>query len=120
MHGASGFAQVHTGEKMIHVVSRMTESQVRGVAAVTDDQGSLVGSITDGDLRRHLEKSLNPLETPLDQIMGKSPKTIGPQDLATRALALMEEKCIQSLFVVEDHGRPVGLIHLQDLIRAKI
>jgi arabinose-5-phosphate isomerase len=87
-----------------------------GATAVTDNNDILLGIITDGDLRRMLEKN-----TPIDSItaadiMTKTPKTIGPDELAVDALDLMRKKSITQLVVV-DEGKYLGFIHLHDLIR---
>lgn len=121
MHDNGGLPMVNKTDSMVHVVSVMTGSDVRGVAGVTDQEGFLVGVVTDGDIRRHLEKNKNPLESSIEELMSTRPKTIKADELAVKALFTMEQFSIQSLFVVssETH-KPVGLIHLQDLISAKI
>jgi arabinose-5-phosphate isomerase len=81
---------------------------------VVDDQGSLIGVITDGDLRRHMEEGLDHVAS---EFMTASPKTIGPNDLVDDALALFDEYRITTLFVVEeDEGRkrPLGVLHIHD------
>ncbi len=88
-----------------------------GCAGVVDGDGRLLGIVTDGDLRRHMSPDL--LTTPTGEIMTASPKTIRPTALAAEAVAIMNEKSITSLFVVEDE-RPVGLIHIHDLLRAGV
>jgi arabinose-5-phosphate isomerase len=88
-----------------------------GCAGVVDAKGELLGIITDGDLRRHMSGDL--LERPASAIMTANPKVIRPTALAAEALGLMNEKSITSLFVVED-SRPVGLIHIHDLLRAGV
>ena len=123
MHENGHLPVVHSGTPMRSVVSIMTGSEVRGVAAVVDDKENLVGVITDGDIRRHLEKNQNPLDAVVDDLMSTKPKTISAQELAAKALFVMEQFSINSLFVVDTAQsglKPIGLIHLQDLIRAKI
>ena len=94
---------------------------MRGVAGVTDEAGCLLGVVTDGDIRRHLEKNKNPLEAKVEDLMSTQPKTIDPNELAVKALFIMEQFSIQSLFVINSETKkPEGLIHLQDLIKAKI
>jgi len=102
-------------------LSTMTKGEVRGVVAVIDDGQKLVGSLTDGDLRRHLEKSQSPLDSTVLEVMGHSPKTIDKKELASKAMFLMEKHSISSLFVVDSSSENLeGLIHLHDLIKAKI
>lgn len=121
MHDNGGLPVVSENDSMRAIVGKMTGSHVRGVAGVVDSEGFLKGVITDGDIRRHLEKNQNPLEAEVAELMSTRPKTIDKNELAVKALFIMEQFSIQSLFVVDsENNKPVGLIHLQDLIRAKI
>jgi arabinose-5-phosphate isomerase len=88
-----------------------------GCVGVLDGDGRLVGIITDGDLRRHMNSAL--LAATVDQVMTRGPSMVGPDQLAAAALGLMNERTITSLFVVED-GRPVGIVHIHDCLRAGI
>jgi arabinose-5-phosphate isomerase len=90
-----------------------------GVVGVTTPHGDLAGIITDGDLRRHMAGLL---EHVAGEVMTAHPRTIGPDVLAERAVALMQEKKITSLFVVdpEGSGNAVGLIHIHDCLRAGV
>ncbi|WP_290691311.1 MULTISPECIES: KpsF/GutQ family sugar-phosphate isomerase [unclassified Haematobacter] len=90
-----------------------------GVTGVTEADGTLAGIITDGDLRRHMAGLL---DRRADQVMTPAPRTIGPDALAERALAVMQDRRITVLFVVEPEGsrNPVGLIHIQDCLRAGV
>jgi len=91
-----------------------------GATVVVDRSGSLCGIFTDGDLRRLLERSgLKGLEQPLHSVMTKAPKTITPDELAARAVLLMEENEISVLVVVEG-DRPVGIVHLHELLKAGV
>ena len=87
-----------------------------GVAGVTDTQGELVGIITDGDLRRHMDGLLD--KTAI-QVMTQNPTTITPGALAEEAVAIMNDRKITSLFVVDDgaDGRAQGLLHIHDCLR---
>lgn len=121
MHDNGGLPVVKFNSSMKEVVGIMTGSDVRGVAGVVDGEGQLVGVITDGDIRRHLEKNKNPLEASVEELMSARPKTIDQNELAVKALFIMEQFSIQSLFAINSETKkPEGLIHLQDLIRAKI
>ena len=121
MHDNGGLPVVSIDSNMVDAVSVMTGSDVRGVAGVVGSDGLLLGVVTDGDIRRHLEKNKNPLEAKVEDLMSKKPKTINSEELAVKALFIMEQFSIQSLFVVDmETKKPVGLIHLQDLIKAKI
>jgi arabinose-5-phosphate isomerase len=121
MHDNGGLPVVKDSDSMAHIVSIMTGGDVRGVAGVVGQDNALVGVITDGDIRRHLEKNKNPLEASVKELMSSQPKTIDPNEMAAKALFIMEQFSIQSLFVVDSTThKPLGLIHLQDLIKAKI
>jgi len=90
-----------------------------GVTGVTDDAGALIGVITDGDLRRALERGIDIMSVSAGEMMSKNPKRIISSELAAKALNMMEEFAITSLFVVgEDRVSPVGIVHLHDLLKA--
>ena len=93
-----------------------------GITGVTGADCALVGVITDGDLRRALEKGLDILNRSAGDLMTGRPKRIRRSELAARALQQMEQFSITSLFVFEDDtaARPVGIIHLHDLLKAGI
>lgn len=90
-----------------------------GVVGVTDADGYLEGVITDGDLRRHMDGLLSLTAA---QVMTRHPRTIGPESLAEKAVAAMNDKKITSLFVVDPEGsrQVVGLIHIHDCLRAGV
>ncbi|EJW22142.1 KpsF/GutQ family protein [alpha proteobacterium IMCC14465] len=88
-----------------------------GCLGVINMQGDLTGIITDGDLRRHMGTDL--LDKTAEDIMTKSPKTVSDNMLAAEALAVMNDNKIQSLFICEG-SKPIGLIHLHDLLRAGV
>lgn len=116
MHGSGELPTVPASEPMSEVLLTMT-SKGFGVALVLDDAGTLIGAVTDGDLRRNM-----------DVLMGKtageiaSPKPVSvPQDmLAAQALALLNERKITTLPVTDDTGKPVGILHIHDLLRAGV
>jgi arabinose-5-phosphate isomerase len=121
MHENGALPVVLEESNMIEAVNVMTGSEVRGVAAVVSPQGQLIGVLTDGDIRRHLNKNQNPLDSKVKDLMSHQPKTIDSEELAVKALFIMEQFSIQSLFVVDPETKsPQGIIHLQDLIRAQI
>ncbi len=86
-----------------------------GTTCVVNDDGKLIGIITDGDLRRLLEKTLDIRNLHAEDLMTKNPKTIDPNLLASFALQEMEKYKITSLIAV-DNNKPVGLVHLHDLV----
>ena len=87
-----------------------------GAVGVTDGSGALVGMITDGDLRRHMDGLMS---HSAGEVMTKGPRTVEPGTLAAEALKLMNEMRITVLLVV-DAGRPVGILHVHDLLRAGV
>jgi arabinose-5-phosphate isomerase len=101
---------------MAEAIVVMTEKAL-GCLGVIDGNGLLKGIITDGDLRRHMGDGL--LARRVHEIMTPAPKTVSPDLLASAALELINASKITTLFVVED-GRPVGIIHIHDLLRAGV
>ncbi|EEW23801.1 KpsF/GutQ family sugar-phosphate isomerase [Rhodobacter ferrooxidans] len=114
---------MHVDLPLVPLAAPMSEAlltmsrQGFGVVGVTDADGYLAGIVTDGDLRRHMEGLLS---LTAEQVMTRAPRTIGPQALAEKAVAVMNEKKITSLFVVDPEGSraAVGLIHIHDCLRA--
>ena len=88
-----------------------------GCVAIVDGDGVLQGVITDGDLRRHMSPGL--LDLRAAEVMTRAPRTIGADALASEAVGLMNSNAITNLFVVED-GRPVGILHIHDCLRAGV
>lgn len=90
-----------------------------GVVGVHDDDGALIGVVTDGDLRRHMDGLLS---MTADAVMTPAPRTIGPDALAEQAVAVMNERRITCLFVVdpETSRHAVGILHVHDCLRAGI
>jgi arabinose-5-phosphate isomerase len=113
MHGGEGVPMVPLGSSLPDAIMEMTGKRF-GVTGVADSAGALVGIVTDGDLRRALRDGR--FEGSLAELMTHNPRTIGPSALAEEALAMMNELRITSLFVLED-GRPVGILHMHDLLR---
>lgn len=124
MHQGEALPLVNPAEPFHRVISMMTAKEVRGAAGVVDDQGRLIGIITDGNIRRRLEKNQGPLSESAEEIMSRSPKTIDADELAEKALFVMQEFKINLLFVVDKQTgnpqKPVGILHLHDLLAAQI
>ena len=97
-------------------------SKKLGVTGVVDNEGTLLGVFTDGDLRRMMERGLETLQLPISEAMSTAPKRILRRNLAAKALQVMEQHAITSLFVFEDDQSrvPVGIIHLHDLLKAGV
>lgn len=116
MHRGSELPLAPESERMSDAVLAMTTKHF-GCVGIVDAEGRLAGVITDGDLRRHMGDSLLALSA--GEVMTKDPQTIRPTALAVEALALMNDRAITSLFVLED-GRPIGILHIHDCLRAGI
>jgi arabinose-5-phosphate isomerase len=121
MHTGDDLPKVYEDMLMRHVIVEITSKRL-GVTGVFDRNGLLLGIITDGDLRRALEKGDNLLERRAGDVMVKNPKGIEKEALAAHALHRMEEFSITALFVFEGGERkyPVGILHIHDLLKAKI
>jgi arabinose-5-phosphate isomerase len=116
MHAGESVPVLGPDETMAEALVVMTQKSL-GCLAVVDGDGRLLGIITDGDLRRHMRGDL--LQARTADVMTADPKTVGPDLLASEALRVMNEKAITNLFVVEN-GRPVGVLHIHDCLRAGI
>ncbi len=91
-----------------------------GATAVVNDEGKLTGIITDGDLRRFVKRGGSFERSVARDVMTTNPKTARPEEMALEALRRMEEHKITVLIVVDGDNRPVGIIHLHDILRAEI
>jgi arabinose-5-phosphate isomerase len=93
-----------------------------GMTCVVDEGGVLLGIITDGDLRRHMERAAKTLEMTARDIMTEGPVSVLPATLAVEALNLMEQRRITSIVVVDDRAskRVLGVVHLHDLWRTEM
>ena len=89
-----------------------------GSASVVDKKKQLIGIFTDGDLRRNLESDQNLALRKIKDVMTRSPKTITKEKLAAEALRILKENRIDEIPVVDDKNRPIGLIDVQDLLKA--
>jgi arabinose-5-phosphate isomerase len=106
---------VKTDQSVKEVILEMTKKRL-GVTAVTGADGKLAGIITDGDLRRMLEKSDSIENIKARDILTQEPKTIAPSEMAVNALDIMRKNEIMQL-VVEENGIYLGIIHLHDLVK---
>jgi arabinose-5-phosphate isomerase len=116
MHTGNSIPLVALGTSMAEAVVEMS-SKGFGCVGITETTGMLAGIITDGDLRRHMRPDL--LETRVDEVMTRSPKTVRPDQLASEALEIINASEITALIVTEA-GKPVGIVHFHDLLRAGI
>jgi arabinose-5-phosphate isomerase len=91
-----------------------------GTTLVVDDQGKLIGIFTDGDLRRLVSSGDNFLTRKVGEVMAKNPKRIDADALAVKGLKMMEDHKITALVIVDDLSRPVGIIHIHDILNSKL
>jgi arabinose-5-phosphate isomerase len=121
MHVEAAVPLVREHDTMKVALIEMTSKRL-GVTGVVTGQGELTGIITDGDLRRGLERQQNLLVLTAREVMTLNPKTIEKEALAAQALQIMEQYAITSLFIVAASGpkKPEGIIHLHDLLKAGI
>jgi len=117
MHKAERLPLMPLGTAMAEALITMTNKSF-GCVGIVDVPGVLVGIITDGDLRRHMGSDL--MQKNVDQVMTKKPKTIAGDLLLAEVLELVNASRITSIFVVDGQGRPQGLIHIHDLLRAGV
>ena len=117
MHGADALPLVSEAAAVKDTLLVMTAKHF-GCVGVVDAKGKLVGVITDGDLRRHMSPDL--LEKLAKDIMTAGPVTTKALTLAAEALGVMNQKSITCLFVLDDAGVPVGILHIHDCLRAGI
>jgi len=120
MHSGDGVPRVAADATVGQALVEMSRKRL-GMTAVVDAQERLLGVFTDGDLRRALDDARVDLRIlPVSAIMGHSPKTIGPDQLAAEAAHLMEEHKINSLVVVDGERRVVGALNIHDLLQARV
>ena len=118
MHSGAEMPQVGTATPLRAVVAEMSGKRL-GMTCVIGGDGRLAGVITDGDLRRHMDAP-NLLDQPASAVMTAGPRTIDRSVLAVQALALMEQRKITSLVVVDANRRVEGVLHLHDLWRTQM
>jgi arabinose-5-phosphate isomerase len=116
MHKGEELPLALEGESMSAALVTMTQKSF-GCLGVIDTNGKLVGIVTDGDLRRNMGERL--LSARAADIMTRKPKTVTPDTLASAALELINAARITALFVVEK-GKPVGIVHVHDLLRVGV
>jgi arabinose-5-phosphate isomerase len=121
MHGGDKIPLVSLETPLKDALYEISDKKL-GITGVLDGAGNLAGVFTDGDLRRTIEKGVELLHRPISEFMNHQPKRILRTNLAAKALQRMEEHAITSLFVFDndDSLRPVGILHLHDLLRAGV
>jgi arabinose-5-phosphate isomerase len=120
MHKGNDTPRVSPATPLKGVLFEMTKKRL-GMTTVTDDQGTLMGVISDGDLRRLMERfGASVLDLPAEQGMTRTPHTIAAREIATSALSLMETNKITALVVVDQSRHVEGVIHLHDLWKTQM
>lgn len=114
MHSGDSLPRVALDTPMREAIYEMSRKKL-GITAVTDSANRLVGCISDGDLRRLLEKDGQLLEKSAEDCLKKEPRVIHRDELASAALKVMEDNRITSLFVCTEDGELEGIVHLHDL-----
>ena len=114
MHSGEAVPLAALGTRMSDAILVMSAKGF-GCVGIIDPGGKLVGIITDGDLRRHMRNNL--LDARVDDVMTRAPKTVRPDQLISETLELLNSTKVTALFAVEA-GKPVGVIHIHDLLRA--
>jgi len=114
MRSGEAMPLVALGTRMSEAIIVMSTKGF-GCVGIVDARGLLVGIITDGDLRRHMRNNL--LDARVDDVMTRQPKTVRPDQLISETLELLNSMKVTALFAV-DAGKPVGIIHVHDLLRA--
>ena len=118
MHTDSQLPSVGRGASLREAVAEMSAKGL-GATVVCEADDTVAGILTDGDVRRLMEREVS-LDTPVSDCMTASPASIDPDALATEALRVLEERRITCLAVVDDESRLVGVVHLHDLWRTQM
>ena len=116
MHVGDEVPQVQEGATASSAISEMSAKKL-GMTTVIDRTGALLGVITDGDLRRFVQRGGDVIKATAATLSSRTPRTIGPDDLAARAVEVMERYSITTLVVMEGERRILGVIHLHDLLK---
>jgi arabinose-5-phosphate isomerase len=119
MHHGDAVPAVAPGTALKEAILEMTAKRL-GLTTVTDPERRLMGIITDGDLRRLMQRVRDPLSVRAEEAMTRTPVTIAATELAAAALRLMEERHITALVVVDAARRVEGVVHLHDLWRTQL
>jgi arabinose-5-phosphate isomerase len=109
---------INDNQSMSEVLIEMTSKHL-GCTAITDNNHNLIGIVTDGDLRRHINNNF--FEQKISEVMTKNPITINSEMLAVEAIALMNKKSITNLFVIEEDAggsKIIGILHIHDCLKA--
>ena len=119
MHTGKAIPAVPQGAMLTDAILEISRKSL-GMTAIVDENQSVLGIYTDGDLRRTLEKKLDFSTTAISSVMSKNPRSISPDALAVEAVRMMEERGISQMLVVDNNNKLVGALNMLDLLRAKV
>jgi arabinose-5-phosphate isomerase len=119
MHKGEEVPIISLNATLKEALLEMTHKKL-GMTTIVNENGELAGIFTDGDVRRALDKEVDVHKTNIQAIMSKNPKTIDSHLLAAQALNIMETYKITSLVVLDGKGKPTGIIHIHDILRAGV
>lgn len=120
IHSGDSLPLITPDATMMQAVVEISSKRL-GTAVVIDTEKKILGIVTDGDIRRGIEKWGKPFfDMTAGEVMSRNPKTINPEELAAKALAIMEERQITTLVVPDAQGQVLGIIHLHDILKKGI
>lgn len=119
MHTGTNLPLVSLSTPFLDALMEASEKKL-GMAIVLDEQGAMAGVLTDGDVRRALTRFSDPRSIPLADVMTRSPKQVEPDELAVTALRRMEEHKITVLISCSPEGKPIGAVHMHDILKTGI
>ncbi|MBD5398416.1 KpsF/GutQ family sugar-phosphate isomerase [bacterium] len=120
MHISSELPLVKKDANMMEILDVMGRKVRFGCVGVIDEDGRICGIFTDGDIRRRLHEGIDIMKKTAYDVMGRSPKLIGPDTLASTTLLMLNENKIQTMFVVDNDKKPIGIIGFHDLLKAGV
>lgn len=117
MHDSNDLPVIDCGESKEKIINCMSRKKF-GCIGILNSNGELKGMLTDGDIRRWLEKNTNSNDFNIEEVMNKTPTTITPKTLMGEALSIMNKKGITSLFVCNEGSKcPIGILHIHDILK---
>ena len=119
MHAGDSVPQVPADASLTQALLVMTEKGF-GMTTVVDNNKTLLGIYTDGDLRRSVDQGVDISKARISDLMNSNPKTVRDTMLAAEALKLMEDRKITALIVGDEQRRPIGVVHMHDILRAGV
>lgn len=119
MHKGDELPVVSMNEAFASSLKEISDKRL-GCAVIVDESGRTCGILTDGDIRRTLLKNQMSPELKVKDVMTQNPKILNPKELAAKALRIMEDNSITSLIVNDENGKPIGLLHIHNLLKAGV